>query len=711
MSLKNSGPLLVSEKIGSFEHIPEDYRAKLGLHIEEQENPLDIGIDLLTAQLIGSEVLQTRTNERKKKNVSLIGNIATRLVAQEFIPRSGQVGSLTRQLVPEGSLLLTDYLTDRARQHNLGNGLMDQEVLEAPNLFPQAKYSRSHPSVTPTDFAANLQEQETALTLQGQATPPSPLTSGQISITDENLSIYLHRLTSRLIDVSSLPAMIVNTRTNQFKQVETITRILELDTTIPSSPTVFLDVNFTKLGDGTAVEERIVVPDLFSHLSSSTEIADLIPVEFKSLVPIRVHEQVVTGFVIDPPVLNPGDLLREETQVTEFTKRVRTRGTGSITYPKVLTNSEFTEKFGGGILNDIWTLNNAIMVPDSGLLVTESIVKTIDFANNIFLKETKQLSVAAWPTITSLLWDEEMQIFRQKDDQVVAAGTIPTFASNYNENVEAIDFQKSRRTRITRTPNAINFASALITYEWRPFQFPGTFDYISFIGFQHGAGYRRASAQLCRHTIRTWWLSRNPGPPTIGATGSGADIIIDDIITDTVTLPIFSPNNSTLFDRYPNVLHDTFATFTGLSFTATTPSFTQYVNGNISGTAVNDSVSLYAPGNNYHVNDNLTITSGGFTVTVRVVTLQTVGGGVLGFIQTSAGSFPNPSAPSPDQYGPIASTGGAGTGAQFYVTAYTGNTYTPGTAWIGSERAVSAKVTRTDIPFLWKIQLISIVMR
>ena len=72
MSIRNPGPLLTLIFRGTLEHIPPEWRAKLGLKKFDQQQPNDVDEDSLSGQLIGSQVDATRTDERKKTNVQLL---------------------------------------------------------------------------------------------------------------------------------------------------------------------------------------------------------------------------------------------------------------------------------------------------------------------------------------------------------------------------------------------------------------------------------------------------------------------------------------------------------------------------------------------------------------------------------------------------------------------------------------------------------------
>ena len=85
-------------------------------------------------------------------------------------------------------------------------------------------------------------------------------------------------------------------------------------------------------------------------------------------------------------------------------------------------------------------------------------------------------------------------------------------------------------------------------------------------------------------------------------------------------------------------------------------------------------------------------------------------GAITGLIGTTTivdagGTYP------PGTYGPIAGSGGGGSGALFNVWSVDVVTYTPGTAWIGEEHVIGGYVTVEKEKDIWKCQTESVVMR
>jgi len=357
---------------------------------------------------------------------------------------------------------------------------------------------------------------------------------------------------------------------------------------------------------------------------------------------------------------------------------------GTIATPIILVGQEMTEEFGGGLLFVFRTLNvEGALVVDSGLTVTSSVVKRL--GNGYDIQETKQLISGGWPVLTSQVYDEEMQNWRYETEQIVDPATVIGYGTYYVESLKAVDKWRSKKVRVTRTPVAVGPGTAIVTYQYLPYRFPGVV-YTTGLGLYY---VRRASAQLCKHTIKTWWQVSAGTPPSIAV----SEIIQDNVIINNL-------NNSGL-EYSGDCLHDDM--FIGsIFYPATTPTGTLYRFGVVSGTTTTGYVLLAGLGSGYFVNDHISFSGGGNSASLVVTAIgpsgECVAYNVLGSTLIANG-------------GPYTATGGHGTGAAFDVSIVTVPTYVANSAWIGQEKIISASVTPTEIPSLWKCQTKSVVMR
>ena len=129
---KNPGPLLSSWFKGLVDHIPPEWRARLGLKKRDQQDPVDIDPNAIAGVLVISEVNQTRTDERKKFDIELATDPTGVELHQQKRLANGQLVDEVRTFVPEGTALAgVGVETIEAEQHNLGIGSMTNDVTDA----------------------------------------------------------------------------------------------------------------------------------------------------------------------------------------------------------------------------------------------------------------------------------------------------------------------------------------------------------------------------------------------------------------------------------------------------------------------------------------------------------------------------------------------------------------------------------------------------
>ncbi len=307
--------------------------------------------------------------------------------------------------------------------------------------------------------------------------------------------------------------------------------------------------------------------------------------------------------------------------------------------------------------------------------------------------------LGGWPQLVEKDFDEEMRVTKFVSRRVVDPLFPVDPASSPNGGfyeLKPIDKWHSWLEFTTRTPTAVDEASAIISYAFRPYKFPGTLEPVVASVSDAWLGYRSAKADLVQVKIKTWWVTSSSTPT----------IDFDEIISDTVVVRAFDR-----VERFTDVLHNgfttTFATLIGSgiqTFLATTPSYDEYYKGTPSGTSTNHVYfSLYDPGaGGYVVGDHLFFAGG--SAEIQITATQGAGGYIYSWIiinEGVGGTYSNP----------VTATGGSGSGAKFWLAPYSTANFTPGTAWVGTERVISAVVTQEKEKNLWKIVTESTVMR
>jgi len=278
----------------------------------------------------------------------------------------------------------------------LGDGTAIETRRTAPSLFAHQVYMVEIPDRVPTDFGSLLRTGESEQVIDGTAALPT-LGVGELMRRQEQITEFTIKLTIRARDISTLPKTIVNKDTSRVKQVVTITRIWELDSTTPAVPTATQDVSFEKLGDGTAIETR-KVETVFPGPVYGISIENLIPPKFRAHIVTATSEITSTGTADPTPTLATGEFSHEEQQVDAFNIRTKSVKISAISPPITFTDTETTEEYGGGILDVIYTLHTSgLLTIDTGLRVVSS--EITDLGNGYEIKLTKRLHDSAWTVL------------------------------------------------------------------------------------------------------------------------------------------------------------------------------------------------------------------------------------------------------------------------------------------------------------------------
>lgn len=267
-----------------------------------------------------------------------------------------------------------------------------------------------------------------------------------------------------IVESRAIPGQaIVETVIDKNGDITTITRTLVQASTIATTSTVIANLwtktyevplNGSKLIATKTVEVRTTQNSLDSY---EVEIPDLIPVEFRPDLPITTHEDTVIG-TASLPTLAPGDLMRRQAQIDQYTYRLTIRGRSGITLPKTITNKETTSQFGGGDINVTMTLdlfNNLSLDEGLTVLVPSEIRKLDDQVNGLAVKTSKILNAASWPVLDGTHVDERYGIAIDIQRQTVDAGTTGGLIGGAFVEVRPHDKWKSIQITSTLNPDSL----------------------------------------------------------------------------------------------------------------------------------------------------------------------------------------------------------------------------------------------------------------
>lgn len=237
----------------------------------------------------------------------------------------------------------------------------------------------------------------------------------------------------------------VSYETNAAGQTVTIVEQLVDEASPAPAPSALTEMaKAENLANGRRKQTVSAVDEVFGAASFEAQIPDIIPQEFKGIIPV-FETYIKEAGIASMPELGGGDLLRQEKQVTKFVKQIIRRYRDPAALPVTLTTTETSEVFGfGGKL----TLSRTLMIgeqeADEGYLVVDSQVKAL--GAGLTVKETR--TVDAWPTLDETITDPVEGIVVDVEKRLVPAGTkYPglgyTLAERPYTNITSVDKWRS----------------------------------------------------------------------------------------------------------------------------------------------------------------------------------------------------------------------------------------------------------------------------
>lgn len=196
----------------------------------------------------------------------------------------------------------------------------------------------------------------------------------------------------------------------------------------------------------------------------SITIPNVIPMEFRALIPTRVVAHRVAG-IASQPSLGTGEFAHAEKQIDKIFKRVTIESLADISVPITHTTEMETNDFGGGILNIIRTLDSGVQDADEGFNVFYS--KVEDLGNGLSFKETHefQLTGGEFPSVPSALVASDMYVAEIYTQIKEPADITPaaTESGGVLTTVEEEPLTWFRSTEKTSTKNWVDDADFSIT--------------------------------------------------------------------------------------------------------------------------------------------------------------------------------------------------------------------------------------------------------
>lgn len=327
---KNKGPKLYFSQFGGEQPIPPEFIAAMDRSEEVQPVPNDVGPEVLSDTIIESGVKTDRTDERVRRTIKKkAGNIILRAIHTDD---SGAPVQVTRTLFPTGTTPTVPTATTKVAVQDLGNGWSIQEVAVegsydgggnfVPGIFTADLFSKEVPDVVPEEFRVAVPTQTTRADSAGTAAAPT-LGSGDLFRSEEQTSTFIKRVLRRFRSLVGLPVSLVGKQTDQQKQIVTVTQTLKTAGS-DATPTALKDVEVQNLGDGTVLQTQKDISAVFQEKTRQIGTPLVIPERFRAATGVNTKSDIVSGTVADSVSLDAGEVERQETERTVFTKQVRT---------------------------------------------------------------------------------------------------------------------------------------------------------------------------------------------------------------------------------------------------------------------------------------------------------------------------------------------------------------------------------------------------
>jgi hypothetical protein len=317
------------------------------------------------------------------------------------VTKDKQIATQTARLATGLQTLtgLIDELTVDAEVINLGSNLSIRKISSVASLFSNLTGETSIPDLIPQEFRGILPLRLSATTMAGTIDPTPALLTGEVSRREEQVDAFTMRRTISSRDTTVLPKHLTNYKITKDKQISTVVATLDigLQSLTGLVDELTTEAEVTDIGGGLSIMRLGHVGSLFSAKVASTEIPDLIPQEFRGILPTHVEEQTIGGTVVDPPILTTGLFEKTETQVDVYTKRVHTRGRDIASLPAQLTNYKITKD--KQIATVVATLDTGLQTLVVNELTTEA--EVTDIGGGLSLKRIGSVDTLFQATVAS----------------------------------------------------------------------------------------------------------------------------------------------------------------------------------------------------------------------------------------------------------------------------------------------------------------------
>lgn len=205
---KNPGPKLVSKKRGGIQTLPQKLHANVKLRVEKTNVDEAVELTSTGTGLVGSELEQTRTDERLLSD-TFLDETLPKTITEAVITAEGQVGTKTTTYDTAAQSLAPSASVIEGEITQLG-GISEKIQVEVPSVFPETQKSASQPTKIPEMFFSSPVTQESSVAA-GTDTTPAVGSGGLGVIEQSKQAVTAHKVKTT---TTTAPAS-TGTRTGQ----------------------------------------------------------------------------------------------------------------------------------------------------------------------------------------------------------------------------------------------------------------------------------------------------------------------------------------------------------------------------------------------------------------------------------------------------------------------------------------------------------------
>jgi hypothetical protein len=213
----------------------------------------------------------------------------------------------------------TGPLVESSEVTNLGDGRSIKVTTTVDQVFDQPSFTRSKEDLTPQKFRAALSETVEERTIPGTAIMPPSLAGNEISKTEEQLTLDRKRVRTQERNITTAAPLLEKVVTPEGQLATRTLTLSDQPQSVEPSATL-IQGEIEELGDGRTVKTEVIVDSVFDERRVVKERPDLVPPEFRGVVPTETTETVVEGTTAAMPTLAPGELSRSAQRVSEHVR-------------------------------------------------------------------------------------------------------------------------------------------------------------------------------------------------------------------------------------------------------------------------------------------------------------------------------------------------------------------------------------------------------